>query len=140
MCCSGLLQDTLNTARQRGVCRGGRQRGGVWGGNTIPDPCFLLIGALDSQRTPFNGARRPPGHTGTLAAPRRGPALVRRSSSPSHSHPITPASPQAGEGIEGVGGWVPPPTLWSFMQHASLPSSCFFFFFLATLLGELGMF
>ncbi len=37
------------------------------GGNTIPDPCFLLIGSLDSQRTPFNGARRPLGHTDTLA-------------------------------------------------------------------------
>ena len=25
------------------------------GGGTIPDPSFLLIGALESQQTPFNG-------------------------------------------------------------------------------------
>lgn len=95
--------------------------GGV--GNTIPNPCFLLIGALDSQQTPFNGARRPPGRSlkGWSSCGCFSPSQPR-------SHPILSVLQRV-----GIGSRPPGPTLWSFMDHAIMLSSscwcCFLLFF-----------
>lgn len=95
----------------------------VGGGNTIPDPCFLLIGALDSQQTPFNGARRPPGRSlkGWSSCGCFSPSQPR-------SHPILSVLQRV-----GIGSRPPGPTLWSFIDHAIMLSSscwcCFLLFF-----------
>lgn len=68
------------------------ERGVSSGGNTIPDPWFLLIGGLDSQQTAFNGARRTLGHTDILAC-----VWCLCPSQPSSPNPL--ASPLGGVGI-----------------------------------------
>lgn len=104
----------------------------MWRGNNIPDPGLLLIGALDSQRTPFNGARRPLGHTGIVRAALRGRSSC--GAGPHHNQPHPILWPLR---WVGIGGRPPGPTLSSFIHHAiKLSSCCCFFLFM--LLGGVG--
>ncbi len=85
-----------------------------WGENTIPDPCFSLIGCLDSQWISFNGARRPLGHTGTLSAPLRGRPLC--GARPHPDHALTQSS---GFSTGWGGDWGQTPWAHPLVLHAS---------------------
>lgn len=104
------------------------REGCVEGGNNIPDPGLLLTGALDSQQTPFNGTRRPLGHTGILSAP-----LV-WCSPPSRPYPHPILWPLRWVGIWGR---PPGPTLW-FLYESRHHALLLLLFFLIHVIGWSG--
>lgn len=97
------------------------------GGKHYPRSMLFIDWGSGLPADPFNGARRPLGHTGTLGAPLRGRPLCGARPHPVCAlHPIL--WPHCWVGW-GIGGRPPGPTLWSFMHHAILLSSCCCFLF-----------
>lgn len=119
ICYNGITNPASNRPHQTHTSRptGGWQRG-----ETLSQIHFLLIGALDSQRTPSNGSRRPLGHTDILGAPLRG-------------WPLCGAHIQSSGLSTGWGGdWGQTPWAHPLVLHASRKPALFLLLLLLLLL------
>lgn len=102
------------------------------GGKHYPRSMLFIDWGSGLPADPFNGARRPLGHTGTLAAPLRGrPLCGARPHSVRALHPILWPHRWVGW---GGGDWGqtplgPPSGPSCITQSCSLPAAVFFFFY-----------
>lgn len=115
-----------HTSRQRGVCQRGETLSQI-------HFFFVLIGALASQQTPSNGAKRPLGHTGRLGA-----LLGGWPSCGARPHPNNALTQSSGLSAGWGGDWGQTPWAHPLVLHASRHPALFLLLFFTHVIGWSG--